>query len=72
MITCAPHYPTGRVLAGYRNRVRQVETVEGIRVVRVGTYLRSQQGCDEAYGKLPFLHGHGGYGQHPGETAGMW
>ena len=44
VITCAPHYPTGRVLAGYRNRVRQVETVEGIRVVRVGTYLAANKG----------------------------
>ena len=44
VITCAPHYPTGRVLPGYRNCVRQVQTVEGIRVVRVGTYLAANKG----------------------------
>lgn len=35
VITCAPNFPEGRVYEGYRNAWRRVETVDGIRVVRV-------------------------------------
>lgn len=44
VITCAPNFPQGRVHAGYRNRLRQVEVVDGIRVVRVKTYITANQG----------------------------
>lgn len=44
VITCAPNYPKGRLQSGYRNRLRQVEIVEGIRVVRVATYLAANKG----------------------------
>jgi hypothetical protein len=33
-VTCAPSYPQGRVFAGYRNRMFQVEDLAGVRVVR--------------------------------------
>lgn len=44
VITCAPNFPTGRVYAGYRNRWRQEEIIEGIRVVRVWTYITANEG----------------------------
>ena len=44
VITCAPNFPQGRVHDGYRNAWRTVETVDGIRVVRVKTYITSNEG----------------------------
>jgi glycosyltransferase involved in cell wall biosynthesis len=44
VITCAPNFPEGRLYPGYRNRWRQVETVDGIRVVRVKTYITANEG----------------------------
>ncbi|MGH7804975.1 MAG: glycosyltransferase family 4 protein, partial [Candidatus Binatia bacterium] len=44
VVTTAPNFPEGRVYAGYRNRWYQVEIVEGIRVVRVWTYVAANQG----------------------------
>ena len=39
VITCAPNHPRGKVYPGYRNRLRSVEEIDGVRVVRVFTYL---------------------------------
>ncbi len=44
IVTCAPNFPTGRLFEGYRNRWRQVEDVDGIRVVRVKTYMSPNAG----------------------------
>lgn len=44
VITSAPNFPEGRVYAGYRNAWRAVEDVEGIRVVRVKTYIAANEG----------------------------
>ena len=44
VITQAPNFPFGRVYDGYRNRWRQVETIDGIRVVRVKTYIAPNEG----------------------------
>jgi glycosyltransferase involved in cell wall biosynthesis len=44
VITCAPNFPTGRVYSGYKNRWRQEEIVEGVRVVRVWTYMAANEG----------------------------
>ncbi len=44
VITCAPNFPEGKLYAGYRNAWRQVETVDGIRVVRVKTYITANEG----------------------------
>lgn len=44
VITGAPNFPTGRVFAGYRNRLWQEEVVDGIRVVRVWTYITANEG----------------------------
>ncbi len=39
LITCTPNCPSGVVFEGYRNAWRTSETVLGIRVLRVWTYL---------------------------------
>jgi len=44
VITCAPNFPEGRLFEGYRNAWRSVETVDGIRVVRVKTYITANEG----------------------------
>ena len=44
VITCAPNFPQGRVHAGYRNAWRTVEVIDGIRVVRVKSYITSNTG----------------------------
>lgn len=44
VITCAPNFPEGRLMSGYRNAWRQVETIDGIRVVRVKTYITANEG----------------------------
>lgn len=40
----APNFPTGKVFPGYRNRLWQEEQMEGIRVVRVWTYVTANEG----------------------------
>lgn len=44
VITCAPNFPEGKLFAGYRNAWRQVEVMDGIRVVRVKTYITANEG----------------------------
>jgi glycosyltransferase involved in cell wall biosynthesis len=44
VVTCAPNHPSGKVYKGYRNRLRQFETVDGVCVVRVWTFLAANEG----------------------------
>jgi colanic acid biosynthesis glycosyl transferase WcaI len=44
VVTCVPNFPTGRIHDGYRNLPRTVESVDGIRVVRVWTYVTPNEG----------------------------
>lgn len=44
VITCAPNFPKGRVFPGYRNRLWQSETMEGIRVIRVWSFISANDG----------------------------
>src|SRR5688572_14607562 len=44
VITCVPNFPEGKVFAGYKNRLRQVEYIDGIRVVRVWSYVTANEG----------------------------
>ncbi|PHI20715.1 glycosyltransferase WbuB [Lewinellaceae bacterium SD302] len=44
VITCAPNFPQGKVYAGYRNRWWQVENMDGIRVIRVWSYITANRG----------------------------
>ncbi len=44
VITCAPNFPKGKVFNGYKNRLWQSEVIEGIRVIRVWTYITANEG----------------------------
>lgn len=44
VITCAPNFPKGRVFDGYRNRLWQSAEMDGIRVIRVWTYITANEG----------------------------
>ena len=44
VITCAPNFPQGRVYEGYRNRPYGRETLDGIEVVRVWSYITANEG----------------------------
>lgn len=44
VITCTPHYPTGKPPPGYRNRLFQCEEMGGVDVLRVWTFLTPNKG----------------------------
>lgn len=44
VLTCAPNFPEGRLFPGWQNRWRQVQEMDGIRVVRVKTYISANEG----------------------------
>lgn len=44
VITCAPNFPQGKVYQGYKNKFYQVEDMQGIRVVRVKTFIAKNEG----------------------------
>jgi len=44
VVTCAPNHPAGQLYPGYRNRLWQEETIDGIRVIRLWTYLAANEG----------------------------
>jgi glycosyltransferase involved in cell wall biosynthesis len=44
VITCIPSHPAGKPFAGYRTRWYQYETVDGIHVHRVWTFLAANRG----------------------------
>ena len=44
IVTCAPNFPRGKLFEGYRNRVHQEEWIDGIRVVRVWSYMTANEG----------------------------
>jgi hypothetical protein len=44
VITCAPNFPKGRLFDGYHNSWRGEEAMDGIRVIRVWSYIAANQG----------------------------
>ena len=44
VITCAPNFPTGRLHDGYEHKWYQSEIVDGIKVVRVKTFMNPNEG----------------------------
>lgn len=44
VITCAPNFPNGELLNGYKNRLWQIEEIDGITIVRVWTYITANDG----------------------------
>lgn len=44
VVTCAPNFPKGKVFPGYRNKVYQRETIQGIVVHRVWSFIWPNKG----------------------------
>ncbi len=44
VITCAPNFPQGKVYDGYKNKLYQTEVQDGIKVVRVWSYVAANKG----------------------------
>ncbi len=44
VITCTPNFPNGKVFDGYKNRLSQSETIDGINVLRVWSYIAANEG----------------------------
>lgn len=44
VITCAPNYPKGELFPGYKNKWKQEEMMDGIKVIRVWTYITPNRG----------------------------
>lgn len=44
IVTCVPNFPQGRVYEGYKNRLYQTETIDGIKVIRVWSYITANEG----------------------------
>jgi glycosyltransferase involved in cell wall biosynthesis len=63
VITCAPNFPRGKVFPGYRNRLYQVEWMDGIRVVRIWSFITANEGFLKrtldyiSFGAMAFLAG---------------
>ena len=44
VITCAPNFPYGKTYKGYKNKLYQTEMIDGIKVIRVWTYMTENKG----------------------------
>ena len=53
VVTCAPNFPEGKLFDGYENKWHATEEMNGIRVVRVKTFIAANKGA--ALRTLDFL-----------------
>ena len=44
VVTCVPNFPHGKVFAGYSNKLFQEEWIDGIRVLRLWSYMAENAG----------------------------
>lgn len=44
VITCFPNFPDGKVYSGYKNKLYKREVVDGIKVIRVWSYISANEG----------------------------
>lgn len=44
VITCVPNFPKGEVFDGYKNKLFQTEVIDGIKVIRVWSYIAENKG----------------------------
>jgi len=44
VVTCAPNAPRGKVFDGYKNKLWQEEEIDGVHVIRIGTYVAPNEG----------------------------
>jgi glycosyltransferase involved in cell wall biosynthesis len=45
IITCNPNFPFGRTYDGYKNKLYQTEEIDGIKVIRVWSYMTENKGA---------------------------
>jgi len=63
VITCFPNFPKGEVFPGYKNKWRSEEVMDGIRVIRVWSYITANEGTMKrildyiSFGVTSFLNG---------------
>lgn len=63
VITCFPNFPKGEVFGGYKNSWRKEEKIDGIRVIRVWSFITANEGFVRrildyiSFGVTSFLHG---------------
>lgn len=44
VVTCFPNFPMGKVFEGYTNRWKQIEYIDGIKVIRVWSFISANKG----------------------------
>ncbi|MBL0191347.1 MAG: glycosyltransferase family 4 protein [Saprospiraceae bacterium] len=44
VLTCVPNFPAGKVFPGYKNKLYQTEWIDGIRVIRIWSYITANEG----------------------------
>lgn len=44
VVTTAPNFPAEKIFEGYRNRLWQRETIDGVEVIRLWTYITANEG----------------------------
>jgi len=44
VITCVPNFPAGKVFPGYKNKLYQKEFIDGIKVIRVWSFITANTG----------------------------
>lgn len=44
VLTCFPNFPKGKVYEGYKNKLYQIENIDGIKVIRVWSYMTENNG----------------------------
>ncbi|MCA9119937.1 MAG: glycosyltransferase family 4 protein [Planctomycetaceae bacterium] len=44
VVTCVPNWPLGKVFDGYKNKLYQEEWIDGIRVIRLWSYITANKG----------------------------
>jgi len=44
VLTCVPNFPQGKVYPGYKNKPFQIEYLDGIKVIRVWSYMSANEG----------------------------
>lgn len=63
VVTCAPNFPQGKVYKGYKNKLLQRQKVDGIKVIRVWSYISANEGFLKrtldyiSYGIMAFITG---------------
>lgn len=44
IVTCAPNHPSGKIHSGYANEMFQQETIDGVDVIRIWTFIAANEG----------------------------